>query len=382
MVRANKEQPGGQFFQDLINDACSSPNKYADGMGRKNCVLEELHITSPLEPSQPTAAGLALQEVNDQRTIALLKYRLGPILTELKRKYKRCCKRVSEVFDFFHAPPPEVVVTPVDPVGVNGKPQPLVDANPDGNIINVMYEAGVAETTAVNDGRRSATATTATTTPITATASRAAGAAKAVRYGSGEEARAHEDLERLHKAQAIHTFTEISILEFNPALRMECQRMAVREWKRREEHRKNREKLKDVAQLLLLQYGNGNEAQCKGNWLGLDIRMTDRRRLHSEAGGDVSTDLHASEEGDGEGRESKRSRRAPGALDDQQDVDKLDTIGPSPVPSPGPQLHHQHHLHQTPTSTCHQPNPLPRAPLPPEARPSSSVLVERSGETN
>ncbi|KAM6489393.1 hypothetical protein JOM56_015294, partial [Amanita muscaria] len=66
--------------------------------GGKDRVLEELHIASPLEPRQPTAAGLALQDVNDQRTIALLKYRLGPILTELKRKYKRYCKRASEEF--------------------------------------------------------------------------------------------------------------------------------------------------------------------------------------------------------------------------------------------------------------------------------------------
>ena len=35
------------------------------------------------------AAELVLQEENDQRVITLLKYRLGPILTELKRKFKR-----------------------------------------------------------------------------------------------------------------------------------------------------------------------------------------------------------------------------------------------------------------------------------------------------
>ncbi|KAM6489292.1 hypothetical protein JOM56_015193 [Amanita muscaria] len=106
-------------------------------MGRKNCVLEELPIASPLEPRQPTAAGPALQEVNDQRTIVLLKYRLGP---------KRYCNRASE--EFFYAP--QVVVTAVDPAGVNENPQPLVDANPDGNIINIVDEAEIAETTAVN----------------------------------------------------------------------------------------------------------------------------------------------------------------------------------------------------------------------------------------
>ncbi|KIL60941.1 hypothetical protein M378DRAFT_13854 [Amanita muscaria Koide BX008] len=77
-------------------------------------------------------------------------------------------------------------------VGVDGNLQPLVVSNLDDNIINVVDEAGVAETTAFNGGqvldhgRRPATATAATTTSVTA--SRAAGAAKAVRYGSGEDA--------------------------------------------------------------------------------------------------------------------------------------------------------------------------------------------------
>ncbi|KIL57962.1 hypothetical protein M378DRAFT_54153, partial [Amanita muscaria Koide BX008] len=411
-----------QFFEGLINDVCRPPNMYADGMGRKKRVLEELPIAPPLEPRQPTVAELALQEESDQRTIALLKYRLGPILTELKRKYKRFCKRASEEynFDFF---PPEVAVTPVDPVGINGNPQPFVDANPDGNII--VDEAGIAETTAVNGGQVAGETTEAAVlleqpklydmdlermhdelyrgryiTPQDFLED----IAKILRNA---EARAHEDLDRLHKAQAMYTFAEVSILEFDPALRMECQRMAVRERKRREEHRKSREKLKekeDAAQLLQQQQnGNGNgmmtRRSARANGLELDIRITDpvklERRLkrqRSEAGGDASTDSHASEEGDGEGRESKRPKRAPGTLDGQQDIDELDIIGPSPVPSPRPQLqqqHHPHHPHHPHHQHQHvrfagverQPSPLPHAPLPPEAGPSSGILVERRGET-
>ena len=64
---------------------------------RKKRVLEELPIAPPLEPRQPTAAELAVQEENDQRILTLLKFRLGPILAELKRKHKRFTKpaRVS-----------------------------------------------------------------------------------------------------------------------------------------------------------------------------------------------------------------------------------------------------------------------------------------------
>ena len=40
-------------------------------------------------------AELALQEESDQKVVTLLKYRLGPILTELKRKFKRFTKRAT-----------------------------------------------------------------------------------------------------------------------------------------------------------------------------------------------------------------------------------------------------------------------------------------------
>ena len=81
------------FFEGLLQDIRRPPYAFADGVKRKRRVLEVLPIAPPLEPRQPTAAELALQEENDQRVITLLKYRLGPILTELKRKFKRFTKR-------------------------------------------------------------------------------------------------------------------------------------------------------------------------------------------------------------------------------------------------------------------------------------------------
>ena len=82
-----------QFFEGLLNDIRRPPNHFPDGIKRKKRVLEELPIAPPLEPRQPTAAELAVQEENDQRIITLLRYRLGPILQELKRKFKRFTKR-------------------------------------------------------------------------------------------------------------------------------------------------------------------------------------------------------------------------------------------------------------------------------------------------
>lgn len=83
------------FFDGLIKDVQRPPNQFADGMKRRKRILENLPIAPPLEPRKPTAAELALQEENDQRIITLLKYRLGPILTELKRKFKRFTKRAT-----------------------------------------------------------------------------------------------------------------------------------------------------------------------------------------------------------------------------------------------------------------------------------------------
>ncbi|KAM6489747.1 hypothetical protein JOM56_014770 [Amanita muscaria] len=96
--RDGSGQPGDIQFPNgaqLFEGRLSSSEHVRRWKGRKNRVLEELPIAPPLEPRQPTAAGLALQEVNDQRTIELLKYRLRPILTELKRKYRRYCARAS-----------------------------------------------------------------------------------------------------------------------------------------------------------------------------------------------------------------------------------------------------------------------------------------------
>lgn len=83
------------FFAGLFDDVRRAPHQFPDGVQRKKRVLEALPIAPPIEPRQPTEAELAQQEDNDIHTIAILKYRLGPILNELKRKFKRFTKRAS-----------------------------------------------------------------------------------------------------------------------------------------------------------------------------------------------------------------------------------------------------------------------------------------------
>ena len=83
------------FFDGLLQDVRRPPNQFPDGIKRRKRVLEVLPIAPPLEPRKPTPAELALQEEKDHQLIVLLKYRLGPILTELKRKFKRFTKRAA-----------------------------------------------------------------------------------------------------------------------------------------------------------------------------------------------------------------------------------------------------------------------------------------------
>jgi hypothetical protein len=81
-----------QFFEGSLIDVTCLPSEFPDGVKWKKQILEELPIAPPLKPCQPTAAELALQEENDNQIIVLLQYQLGPLLTELKRKFKRFTK--------------------------------------------------------------------------------------------------------------------------------------------------------------------------------------------------------------------------------------------------------------------------------------------------
>ena len=80
------------YFAPLLADIRKPPSAFADGVRRRKRVLEKLPLAPPPEPRQPSAAELAVQEESDRRVITMLKFRLGPVVTELKRKFKRFTK--------------------------------------------------------------------------------------------------------------------------------------------------------------------------------------------------------------------------------------------------------------------------------------------------
>jgi len=151
------------------------------------------------------------------------------------------------------------------------------------------------------------------------------------------DVRAYEDPERLHKAQAMFTAAQVSIQEFDPQLKVECERMAGRERQRREERRK--EKGKDKAkdkEVNGVTAPAGARRSARANGLEPEHAITDpvklERRLKRQRGEESSgVDSHGSENEvngafDIDGRDSKRTRIIEERDDDR---DPLDTLGSS-----------------------------------------------------
>lgn len=84
-----------EFFHDLVQSVRKPPTEFPDAVKRKRRVLEKLPVAPPIAPRAPTAAELAQQEQKDEQTIAMLKFRLGPVLMELKKKFKRFSKTAA-----------------------------------------------------------------------------------------------------------------------------------------------------------------------------------------------------------------------------------------------------------------------------------------------
>ncbi|KAI5478471.1 AAA family ATPase [Pseudohyphozyma bogoriensis] len=77
------------FFADVIAGIKRSPADFPDALPRRKRILEKLPIAPPPPPREPTEAEIKAQELSDIRLLEYLKWRLSPILAELKKRYKR-----------------------------------------------------------------------------------------------------------------------------------------------------------------------------------------------------------------------------------------------------------------------------------------------------
>ena len=124
-----------------------------------------------------------------------------------------------------------------------------------------------------------------------------------------------EDLERLHRAQAMYTATEVSMQDFDPQFRNECERMAERERQRREVRKKEKEKAKEQGPDAGSEtYAPGTRRSARHNGQEPEIAITDvtklerAARLKRQRSTGPSTGSQASGDEISDGRNAKRSR--------------------------------------------------------------------------
>lgn len=157
-----------------------------------------------------------------------------------------------------------------------------------------------------------------------------------------------EDLDRLYKAQAMFTATQVSIHEFDPQLKVECERMAVRERARREAAREavetaNAANAKGKGKEKENGGGSGNGSGTEGvpgarrsarhNGLQPEHAITDpvqlERRLKRQRSDGAATDSHGSDEDGVAGRDAKRSKMTAATTADGYGSDDPLQLGPS-----------------------------------------------------
>ncbi|KIJ12906.1 hypothetical protein PAXINDRAFT_82111 [Paxillus involutus ATCC 200175] len=349
------------FFSSIIADVRRPPNQFADGMKRKRRILEELPIAPPPEPRQPTAAELAVQAENDQRVVTLLKYRLGPILTELKRKFKRFTKRATEEY-VFEAPAPavmevEIVSTNVTIEGENGVVEIIQDEvtqETRHEAINGIHPEGQPSEPApqLQAQAQLQLQPQPQAPPLyDMDLERMHIDLYRSKYLTPQDflddihkivhnatVRVYDDKERLHKAQAMLTAAEVSIHEFDPQFRLECERMADRERKRRAERKKAKGKAPAEGGQNGT-YAPGTRRSARHNGQQPEVAITDplqlerrlkRARPGDRASGSPESGEENKEDGDAPPKQPKRLRTV---LSDDDDHDPIDMIGRPPPSS-------------------------------------------------
>ncbi|KAF7331024.1 AAA-domain-containing protein [Mycena venus] len=352
-LRAPGPAERSAFFAGLVRDVRRKPSEFADGMPRRKRVLEVLEVAPPLEPRKPSAAELALQEENDQRVIALLKYRLEPILTQLKRKFKRFTKRATEEYVFegmedvrVQNQPVEVVTTRVE---VQADPNGIVDIMEQDHVVVPQSQAPpvppVENRPELYDMDLERMHTQLYKGRYLTPQDFLDDVGKIVHNAASRQA---EDVERLYKAQAMFNATQVSIFEFDPQLKVECERMAVRERARREAARQAvatanetnaKEKGKEKENGGGSGHGSGTEGppgarrSARHNGLQPELSITDpvqlERRLKRQRSDGAATDSHGSDEDGVAGRDAKRSRMGSAAAADGYGSDDPLHLGPS-----------------------------------------------------
>ncbi|PKI83929.1 hypothetical protein MVES_001879 [Malassezia vespertilionis] len=87
------------YLKDIAEQAARSPTEFADALPKRRRVLEELPKAPPRPPRPLTQAELQEQVEHDARLLEHLKYRLGPVLGELRKKFKKFTRDVWDEYN-------------------------------------------------------------------------------------------------------------------------------------------------------------------------------------------------------------------------------------------------------------------------------------------
>ncbi|UZJ54899.1 hypothetical protein CBS101457_004219 [Exobasidium rhododendri] len=89
------------YFEEVLQYALKPPNEYPDAMPKRRRILEVLPIAAPRPARVPTAVELRQQAADDARLLEHLKFRLGPVLSELKKKFPRFKRDVWQEYNLY-----------------------------------------------------------------------------------------------------------------------------------------------------------------------------------------------------------------------------------------------------------------------------------------
>lgn len=176
------------------------------------------------------------------------------------------------------------------------------------------------------------------------------------------------DTDRLFRAQALLTTADLSTQNFDVQFRLECQRMAIRERRRREEYRKSKDKSRAAdaegqAASSSEVYPPGTRRSARNNGQQPELEITDPLQLERRLKRQRSAELVAEvvENSDEDNRSAKRTRTTP-----EESAINGDPPDPTQEGSPHP------HVVRF-ADDARQTLPLP--PLP-EDRPSQDIPVQ------
>ncbi|CAE6418854.1 unnamed protein product [Rhizoctonia solani] len=308
------------FFAELLDTACKPPNLFPDAIKRRKRVLEVLPVAPPLPPREPSKAEVAVQAEADMRTLEQVTYRLGPVLGELKKKFKRFTKDVRDeyginprtglTFEYEEEQQriqneakqvanedPEANVSTTDPPVI----EPVVV---DGPAVNGSTEEAGSLTITVETNGINGTDATVVQVPVPGQDAHVSPAPPPeivprpvkiydmdlekmhfklyyVGYLSGEEflqdvqqivrnaevgSATDGDSDRLLKAQQMANAARMLLNGWEPQFKVECERMAVREMQRRQE----RKQVKAAAKAAKAKEKEAEQKKAEGKRSGSD----------------------------------------------------------------------------------------------------------------